>query len=693
MSTCKRYLLPSCAVGEVTPVVYASHDPDPGSPLQPVHQTRRNGCRIRTGLWWATASSDHITVNTSSLQVSFGYCTFQMSPKVPSNRFVQHTLFSYPGFLPPVRDPALPAPVQEPAYRCENQHCPKFGRSFVRKTEFTNHCQSKDHRREAPPTKSSGPQIKDEELEQGVADDEGDGGVSRPTKKPRHQYRVGVKKRVVDAVAAEVVEQGALTGVVTTVAKRFRICKQRVSDWWHQRDSITQLLRATPRTAEGSERHGKITERGRLSRLPFSRSGNYPACEATTYEKFQKARNAATRITRLWFSTTMRMAVAAAAGMDAAEAFRGSRGWLQNFCRRFNVVWRRRTNSKNKTADERFPAIQQWLARLRRRLARGAETAEWGRWPLDTRWNVDQVPISVDSGGTHTYSSEGARTVAVRGRKNANRDAARFCTCQLLVRLDGHAAFMTVLFRGTGARISLAERRAYHPGVRVHFQKKAYYDNIECHRWVCEDLPAHIAGQPSPRLLFLDNLAGHATDEFNEGLREVGVKRHFFVGGCTDICQPIDAGVGVFVQHGFQRARDAWLAVEENSAKWFSGVGASELRVLTTHWLAAALGDLRAKPYLVAAAAARTGCAMRPDAPGDGVKLQGLEGKHVDYDDVGSNFGDRSDSDDEPGVIGALSDSGAESYGRGGDSEHNESLVSDSEEDSDEEVDACGWFF
>eukprot|EP00918_Siedleckia_nematoides_P055720 GHVU01121604.1.p1 GENE.GHVU01121604.1~~GHVU01121604.1.p1 ORF type:complete len:624 (-),score=76.37 GHVU01121604.1:235-2106(-) len=498
---------------------------------------------------------------------------------------------------------------------------------------------------------------------------------------------MAVKLKVLDAVQAEVIERGGFAGVVTAIASRFRLCKQRVSDWWQQRTSIWDLLKPTPHSADRSQQQETMRQRRRLSRMPSRRCGKFPECEQVTHDKFIAARNGGTRVTRLWFSTTMKMAVAAAHGMGVAETFRGSRGWLLRFCRRFNVVWRRRTNAKSKTAEERFPAIQRWLARLRRRLTRGAAEAEWGRWPLDSRWNVDQVPISVDTGGSQSYDSAGAKVVAVRSRKNANRDAARFCTCQLLVRLDGHAAFMTVLFRGTGVRVTLAERRAYNPDVRVHFQKKAYYDNIECRRWVCDDLPAHLAGQPSPRLLFLDNLSGHATDEFDEGLKELQVKRHFFVGGCTDICQPIDAGVGCFVQRAFQRARDTWLMDESNSTMWFAGVGASMLRILTTQWLAAALAELRAKPELVAACARRTGCAMRPGDPGDGVKLQGLPGKVIDYDDIGSDFGDTSEADDEAGVDGGESDSGAESYGRGPDSEDNESLVSGlSEASSDEEL-------
>eukprot|EP00918_Siedleckia_nematoides_P085046 GHVU01187001.1.p1 GENE.GHVU01187001.1~~GHVU01187001.1.p1 ORF type:complete len:737 (-),score=61.65 GHVU01187001.1:556-2766(-) len=590
-------------------------------------------------------------------------------------RYVQTSLFSCPGFS--ALQPQVPPPerVQDPAFRCEKEGCPSYGRTFGRKTEYTNHLASKAHRRERH-SEAASENVKEEELGYD-ADNEGTTSIPPPaTKKPRHQYAMTVKNKVLNAIRAEAVERGTMEGVLTAVATRFRYSKQRVSDWWRQRDSICDLLQPIARTAAVTPGQQPMQVKRRLSRLPSRRSGAFPACEQETIDKFHIARNSGTRITRLWFTTTMKMVLAATAGMAAAEAFLGSRGWLQNLCRRFNIVWRRRTNSKNKTAEERFPSIQRWLARLLRRLARNAKECTWGRWELHARWNVDQVPISIDSGGGQTYDVMGKRTVMVRGRKNASRDLARFCTCQLLVRLDGGAAYMTVLFRGTGARLSIAERRAYHPDVRVHFQKKAYYDNIECDRWVSEDLPDHLKGHSGPHLLFLDNLAGHTTDSFNDGLKQVGVKRHFFVGGCTDICQPIDAGVGNFIQHAFQRSRDAWLAIEGNSSLWFSGIGVSQLRILCTQWLAGALQELRSKPEIVLSAATRTGCAMRPHCPGEGVKLQGLEGKQVDYNDVGSSYVDNSDSDAEPGVDMGDSDSGAEDYGRGADSQDDESLVS-----------------
>eukprot|EP00918_Siedleckia_nematoides_P106849 GHVU01233063.1.p1 GENE.GHVU01233063.1~~GHVU01233063.1.p1 ORF type:complete len:185 (+),score=12.05 GHVU01233063.1:371-925(+) len=161
---------------------------------------------------------------------------------------------------------------------------------------------------------------------------------------------------------------------------------------------------------------------------------------------------------------------------EVKRSFKSSKGWRQNLCRRYRIVWRRRTNAKNRTALE--------------------------RWTLKQRWNVDQIPISLDAGVDNSYNEIGGKTVAIRGRKNAHKSFTRLCTCQLIVRLDGEVVEIVVVFRGTGKTIAISERQAYHPSIRVHFQPKGYYDNEEFLRWATDDLPTYMEGQSGPHLLF-----------------------------------------------------------------------------------------------------------------------------------------------------------------------------------------------
>eukprot|EP00918_Siedleckia_nematoides_P061425 GHVU01134083.1.p1 GENE.GHVU01134083.1~~GHVU01134083.1.p1 ORF type:complete len:627 (+),score=53.98 GHVU01134083.1:108-1883(+) len=385
----------------------------------------------------------------------------------------------------------------------------------------------------------------------------------------------------------------------------------------------------------------------------------------------------------------MKLAIADSKGASAAEEFKASRGWLQNFCRRYGVAWRTRTNGKHLTPLERLPRVRCWLSRLRRRILRGAENEEFGRWPLARRWNLDQVPISLDANTDKTYAAKGCRTIAVKGRKNAHKNGSRFCTCQLFVRLDGGAAHMVILFRGLGKRLAPGERAAYDPIVTVHFAPKAYYDDDACQRWACEDLPLHMKGEQGPHVLFLDNLSGQTCTAFRQELASQDMKVHYFVGGTTDMCQPIDAGIGKFIQSGFQRARDLWLTTKENFALWCAGMPVCSYRILVTKWLAAALSELRTRPDLIRSAAERTGCAMRPGTPTTGIRIQGLEDEVLDLYDVGDDFRDCSDSDDEPGAdTGADTDvSDREDFVHGGDFDGSESEISHSSDDTDVSLD------
>eukprot|EP00918_Siedleckia_nematoides_P107280 GHVU01233912.1.p1 GENE.GHVU01233912.1~~GHVU01233912.1.p1 ORF type:complete len:492 (-),score=48.91 GHVU01233912.1:1366-2841(-) len=256
-----------------------------------------------------------------------------------------------------------------------------------------------------------------------------------------------------------------------------------------------------------------------------------------------------------------------------------------------------------------------------------------------------------------TYNERGARTVAIRGRKNASKSLARFCTCQLLVNLDGSAAFMVVLFRGKGLRLPPAERLAYHEDIIVHFNPKGYYKDVECMRWATEDLPQFLQHHTGPHLMFMDNLSGQTNHSFSSALADIDVKTHYFVGGTTDICQPIDAGVGNFVHEAYQRSRDAWLSSKENSSRWFTGIPATELRILVTRWLGSALQSLRQRPDIIISAGKRTGCSMAPGNPGLNVKLQGLATAVIDYNDVGDEYADTSVCEPAHGTDGDSSDS------------------------------------
>eukprot|EP00966_Prymnesium_polylepis_P178085 4123937-Prymnesium_polylepis.1 len=60
---------------------------------------------------------------------------------------------------------------------------------------------------------------------------------------------------------------------------------------------------------------------------------------------------------------------------EHAAGFKGSKGWVQRYKRRFSIVTRKKTNNKNTTWEETKPVLQKYFAAFRRRL----RDTEWRR--------------------------------------------------------------------------------------------------------------------------------------------------------------------------------------------------------------------------------------------------------------------------------------------------------------------------
>ncbi|KAK3288241.1 hypothetical protein CYMTET_4270 [Cymbomonas tetramitiformis] len=83
---------------------------------------------------------------------------------------------------------------------------------------------------------------------------------------------------------------------------------------------------------------------------------------------------------------------------QVAEAASGSTEqvfWENNWLRRNSLSYRKKTNKKTKSTEERLPKIKRWHARLRLRLQtpQEGETVDpvWGVWLPNDRYNVDQI--------------------------------------------------------------------------------------------------------------------------------------------------------------------------------------------------------------------------------------------------------------------------------------------------------------
>ena len=97
------------------------------------------------------------------------------------------------------------------------------------------------------------------------------------------------------------------------------------------------------------------------------RMGKYAAMEKRLYALFKERRARARKVSAKWFVHTARH-IMRSEFSEHATAFRGSRGWMRRFLKRFSLVPRRKTNCKNTTWEQTKPVLQRYFRSTRRRL-------------------------------------------------------------------------------------------------------------------------------------------------------------------------------------------------------------------------------------------------------------------------------------------------------------------------------------
>ena len=128
-------------------------------------------------------------------------------------------------------------------------------------------------------------------------------------------------------------------------------------------------------------------------------------------------------VSELFMITYMRKFVKESVFVDQADIDRQQRfvtngpthGWTRRFVARHGLAPRKKKNSKSKPLSERLIPIQNYLRTMREKVlpARTGETDfyPYGRYPLDARFNVDQVPLPFVVGFQSTWEEKGANRV------------------------------------------------------------------------------------------------------------------------------------------------------------------------------------------------------------------------------------------------------------------------------------------
>jgi hypothetical protein len=247
----------------------------------------------------------------------------------------------------------------------------------------------------------------------------------------------------------------------------------------------------------------------------------------------------------------------------------------------------------------------------------------WGRFLATHRFNLDQVGIPFVGALGPTFEFIG--TAKVHVKQQAEGLSKRQATIQLCfgpMPCGSIVNKVAMIFRGTGTRISVAEKCAYDPRVVVQWQPKAWMDRPTAEDWVARvwtPLKESLPGD-AEALLFLDNLDAHCWNGFLAPLRRTGTLAAFYPASCSDVVQSVDAGAGALLIVLYTDQQDMWLDGDENLELWESAkMTAGQRRILMTQWLGAAWDVFNSAKYDMARRRyfEKTGCLMSADGSDD----------------------------------------------------------------------------
>lgn len=202
-------------------------------------------------------------------------------------------------------------------------------------------------------------------------------------------------------------------------------------------------------------------------------------------------------------------------------SFKFSGNWFTRFKDRHRISYRSITNKSQVVPADHVHLIRSFHQFIRRNAERGNQIGPLGQFDYSTIANMDQTPLQFDFNTCgKTYDDTGAKTVWAKAT-GSGLDK-RQCTVQLTIHADGiRRVKPLIVFRGTGQKISLAEKNKWDRRVAHDFQQNAWVDEKVFLRWLRFQwkLPLFQVNSP-PRLLVMDAHKAQKTETVKKYLRQ-----------------------------------------------------------------------------------------------------------------------------------------------------------------------------
>jgi hypothetical protein len=265
--------------------------------------------------------------------------------------------------------------------------------------------------------------------------------------------------------------------------------------------------------------------------------------EQQVYFEFCQKRDLGRKVRGKWLRKTYKKRVKAGGGKT-----KGSKGWLAGFLRRWSISSQCRTNKKTTPIMDRKEKIMAFHTSLIYGLQwTGTQRCpKYGRFPAETMFHMDQVPIEFTGTSRKTYNRIGDRSGCRLGDPSASDAGKRFCTVQMTIRAGGPQIVPCELIfrRKDSVGLSGAEMAHYAnlPNIRVRFQGKAWADEgvmldyFHDFRRDTADLGEVMLG--------MDNHGSQQTNLCRTLMEYLYIVPVYTPANCTDVVSPCDHHVG-----------------------------------------------------------------------------------------------------------------------------------------------------
>ena len=212
---------------------------------------------------------------------------------------------------------------------------------------------------------------------------------------------------------------------------------------------------------------------------------------------------------------------------DGTIPFLISKYWFERLQNRFSVSLRATTNHASEEPERKLQLAHEFHASI----------IAVGKFSPEKIGNMDQTPLPFDLNSGKAYADKGSKTVWYRSVGSSGRDKQQ-ATVQLTIFGDGMPRTKPlVICRGTGQRITQAEKQDYDHRVTVKF-----HPNVRCDETMLLFWARHMWTRDvvTPKMLVLDSHRAQITDNAQTVMEQECNTTVITIGGLTPVLQPLD---------------------------------------------------------------------------------------------------------------------------------------------------------